>query len=141
MYNKIHITVNRSSYKSRANSLTKAREELQKGYNMVFFPEGGIRLTEYPKMMNYQDGAFRLAIESGTPIIPITLLDNYHILADDELFDMRWGKCRIIYHQPIFPQGSSDEHLKQLKEEVFRVIQSTLDKESINSELYTSTSW
>ena len=130
MYNKIHVTVNRSSYRSRANSLSKARYELGRGFNMGFFPEGGIRLKEYPVMMNFQDGAFRLAAESGTPIIPITFLDNYHILADDELFDMRWRKCRIIYHSPIYPKGSTDEHMKQLKDEVFRVIQSTLDNET-----------
>lgn len=130
MYNKIHVTVDRSSYRSRAKSLTRAREELGKGFNMGFFPEGGIRLKEYPKMTGFQDGAFRLAVESNTPIIPITFFDNYHILPDDDLLNMKWGTCRIIYHEPIFPAGSDDKHMRQLKEDVFRVIQSTLDNES-----------
>ena len=130
MYNNIHVTVNRSSYRSRANSLIKARHELSKGFNMGFFPEGGIRLKKYPVMTSFQDGAFRLATESNTPIIPITFLDNYHIQPDDDLLNMKWGQCRIIYHKPIFPKGQSEDDMKQLKEEVFRVIQSTLDNES-----------
>lgn len=129
MYNRIHITVNRSSYRSRANSLLKARKELSNGYNMGFFPEGGIRLKEYPSMMSFQDGAFRLAVETDTPIVPVTFLDNYDILPDDEIMNMKRRKCRIIYHQPIHPIGNSDEHVRQLKQEVFRVIQTTLDNE------------
>lgn len=129
MYNKIHITVNRSSYRSRANSLLKARKELSNGFNMGFYPEGGIRLKEFPKMMSFQDGAFRLAVETNTPIIPITFLDNYHIMPDDALFNISRRKCRIVYHKPVYPGGSSDEDMKQLKQEVFRVIQSRLDND------------
>ena len=131
MYNKIHVTVNRTSYRSRASSLVRARAELSHGFNMGFFPEGGIKLKEYPQMTSFQDGAFRLAVESNTPIVPVTFLDNYHILPDDDLFSMRRRKCRIIYHHPIQPLGSSEEDFKQLKQEVFRVIQSTLHTESI----------
>ena len=82
-------------------------------------------------MMNFHDGAFRLAVESNTPIIPITFLDNYHIQPDDALFGIRRRQCRIIYHRPILPGGESEEDFKQLKQEVFRVIQSTLHTESI----------
>ena len=128
MYNKIHITVNRSSYRSRAQSLLKARNELKSGFNLGFFPEGGIRLKEYPKMVDFKDGAFRLAAENNIPVIPVTFPDNYGILADDALLSIQRKECRIIYHQPIFPSGSKDEEIKTLKEQVFHVIQSKLDR-------------
>ncbi len=85
MYNNLHITVNRASYKSRAISLRKARTALQNGFNLGFFPEGGIRVKEFPNMVNFQDGAFRLAAENNLPVVPISLLDNYNILFDDEI--------------------------------------------------------
>lgn len=97
---------------------------------MGFFPEGGIRFKEYPKMSDFKDGAFRLAAETNTPIVPVAFVDNYHILPDSEIMNMKWHKCRIIYHKPIFPEGDSDEQIRKLKQEVFRVIQSSLDNES-----------
>lgn len=128
MYNTIHITVNRSSYKSRAQSLVKARNELRNGFSIGFFPEGGIRITEFPNMVDFKDGAFRLAAESNVPIVPVTFPDNYHILRDDELLSIKRKTCRIVYHAPIAPYGTSDEEIKKLKEEVFRVIQTELNQ-------------
>ena len=133
MYNKIHVTVNRSNYKSRASSLVKARVEMAKGFNMGFFPEGGIILKQYPKLEPFKDGAFRLAVETDTPIVPITFLDNYSILPDDDILNMKRRACRIIYHQPIYPNKEVNDPIKQLKQEVFRVIQTTLDNDSSDS--------
>ncbi|MEM0939245.1 MAG: lysophospholipid acyltransferase family protein [Bacteroidota bacterium] len=129
MYNKIHITVNRSSYRSRANSLIQARKELEYGYNLGFFPEGGIRIKRFPEMENFHDGAFRLSVETNTPIVPISFPDNYQILPDDKILKIRRKPCRIIYHRPIYPQGRGEGKIKQLRYEVFRVIQSSLRRE------------
>lgn len=128
MYRALHITVNRSSYRSRARSLVKARKAIADGFNLGFFPEGGIRLQHYPNMVDFKDGAFKLAVENNLPIIPVTLPDNYRILPDDDLFNIRRKQCRIIYHEPIWPKGQSVQHAKQLREEVFRVIQTELIK-------------
>lgn len=127
MYNKIHIPVNRASFRSRAHSLAKAQKELDNGFSLGFFPEGGIKVTNYPTMAHFKDGAFRLATQNNIPIIPISFPDNYHILMDDELLNITRKNCRMIYHTPIWPSGSSDHDAKQLKDEVFRVIQSELD--------------
>ena len=126
MYRTLHITVNRSSYRSRAKSLVKAREAVKAGFNLGFFPEGGIRLENYPNMASFKDGAFKLAIENNLPIIPVTMPDNYLILSDNDLLNIRRKKCRIIYHEPIWPTGKEDEDVKKLRHEVFRVIQTEL---------------
>ena len=127
MYKKIHITVNRSSFKSRGTSLQKAITELGHGFNLGFFPEGGIRLKAFPKMVPFQGGAFHVAAENNVPIIPVTFINNYHILPDDQLSSIKRIPCHIIYHAPIQPTGTSDNEIKQLKEEVFRVIQTELN--------------
>lgn len=135
MYNKIHITVNRSSYKSRAMSLAKARSALKSGFSLGFFPEGGIRLKEFPNMVNFQDGAFRLAVEHNIPIIPVSFLDNHFILPDDDLFLITRKTCRIVYHEPIIPQTASEEEIKKLKSDVHRVIQDELNNSHPNRSL------
>ncbi len=126
MYNNLHITVNRSSYKSRAISLRKARRAIENGFNLGFFPEGGIRVKEFPNLVNFQDGAFRLAAENNLPVVPITLVDNYTILFDDELLNMKRRTCRIVYHEPIKAKNASEEEIKKLKSTVHRVIQDEL---------------
>lgn len=132
MYRTLHITVNRSSYRSRARSLVKAREAVLKGFNLGFFPEGGIRLDSYPDMVEFKDGAFKIAVENNLPILPVTMPDNYLILQDDDLFNIRRKKCRIVYHKPIWPDGKGDEDVKKLRQEVFRVIQSELNQSASN---------
>lgn len=133
MYNHIHITVNRASYKSRAESLEKARKALKSGFNLGFFPEGGIRLKHFPNMVPFQDGAFRLAAENEVPIIPVTFVDNFHILEDDQAMLIRRRKCRIVYHEPLKAANSSEEEIKKLKSSVYRVIQDELNKHHISN--------
>lgn len=128
MYRTLHITVNRSSYRSRAKSLVLAREAAKNGFNLGLFPEGGIRLKQYPEMVDFKDGAFNLAVENNLPVIPVTMPDNYQILPDDDLLNIRRRTCRIIYHEPVWPAGDTAEDVKQLKQEVFRVIQSELNQ-------------
>ncbi len=127
MYHTLHITVNRSSYRSRARSLEKAREAIRDGFNLGFFPEGGIRLSKYPEMVEFKDGAFKVAAENNIPIVPITMPDNYKILPDDDLLNIRRKTCHIIFHEPIWPSGDTDDDVKKLRTEVFRVIQKELN--------------
>ncbi len=79
-------------------------------------------------MVNFQDGAFRLAAEFDLPIVPITFLDNHEILTDDGLFLIKRRPCRIVYHEPVKAEGNSDEEIKKLKVDVHREIQNELDK-------------
>ncbi len=130
VYNNIHITVNRSSYRSRAVSLDKARRAIKAGFNLAFFPEGGIRVKEYPHMADFKDGAFRIAAENNVPIIPVTFPRNFHILKNDHKFEFDRQPCLVIYHQPVWPGGSGDEQIKELKTTVYRVIQDELIQQS-----------
>ena len=132
VYQHIHITVNRSSYRSRARSLENARKAVSEGYNLGIFPEGGIRLSEFPKMAPFQDGAFRLAAECNVPVVPITFLDNHYILRDKHSFLFTPKLCRIVYHEPLWPHGVDNSSIRQFKEEVFRVIQNELDLHYVN---------
>ena len=130
MYRRVYITVNRASFRSRGEALAKARKALNEGFNLGFFPEGGIRSKKYPMMADFNDGAFRLAAESNTPIVPVTFPNNHNILAGKAIMNMRYGSCIIVYHEPIFPSGSTEAAIKEIKEKVFHVIQSELNHHS-----------
>lgn len=129
MYRKLHITVNRSSFKSRAESMKNARKMADLGFNIAFFPEGGIKSSKPPKMVKFQDGAFRLAVEKSLPILPVTLPTNYQILPDDGRFLVYRKTLEIIVHRPIYPQSEGEDEILRLKEATYHVIQQELNKQ------------
>jgi 1-acyl-sn-glycerol-3-phosphate acyltransferase len=65
------IPVNRGDRKSRAAVLGKARAILEKRCSVMLMPEG--TRSRDGRVGRYQDGAFRLAIEMGLPVLPIAL--------------------------------------------------------------------
>jgi len=130
MYGRLHILVNRESLKSRYASLLKAREALKKGFSIVFFPEGGIVSKKPPMMGRFKEGSFRLAVEEGIPIVPITIPFNHIILPDVKPLAIQRGTVSIKVHQPIWPSGNSDDAVKELKEKVNTLMQNELNKEN-----------
>lgn len=127
MFKKLHVTVDRSNVKSRAESLVKTRAALRNKYNMMFFPEGGIFSKSPPEMVSFKDGAFRLAVEENVPIVPITLPDNYLILPDDNSFLFHPRRCRVIIHKPIYPKDH-DFNISRLKMATKTIIEAELQK-------------
>ena len=130
MYGKLHILVDRKSLRSRYDSLLKIREALKKGFSIVFFPEGGIVSSKPPQMGRFKEGSFRLAVEEGIPIVPITIPFNHIILPDVRPLTIQLGKVSMKVHQPIWPEGNSEDAIKALKEKVTTLMQNELNKEN-----------
>ena len=74
-YKKTCILVDRSSVKSRQAVFLMAQRRLKSGLSICIFPEGGVP-EEHIVLDEFKDGAFRLAINHNTPIVPLTFLDN-----------------------------------------------------------------
>ena len=126
MFKKIHIMVNRESVRSRAESMRHAREAMDQGFNMCFFPEGGIKSTHPPQMVPFRDGAFRLAAEHRHPVLPVALHTNHLIMPDDGRYLLFRQTIRITIGAPIEPMGISDEEIKNLKQATYQAIQNLL---------------
>lgn len=65
------IPVDRSSQKSRAAVLIRAREVLRQRCSVMFFPEG--TRSRDGRLLPFNDGAFRLAVKAQVPILPLAL--------------------------------------------------------------------
>jgi 1-acyl-sn-glycerol-3-phosphate acyltransferase len=123
MYRNIHIPVNRGSLKSRYQTYLKTKEALQEGKNVVMFPEGGIWASDFPHMGAFKDGAFKIAIETQTPIVPVSIPYNWKIIPSLQFWKLAWHPSEIVFHQPILPQDIS---LDDLKTQTFQVIEKKL---------------
>jgi 1-acyl-sn-glycerol-3-phosphate acyltransferase len=133
-FKKVDIAVDRNKRNSAMRSIEKAKEELGKGWSIIIFPEGGIP-DNAPVLNKFKNGAFRMAIESGASILPITILDNWRLFSTNPLISgfSRPGKTRVIIHEPISTHHLDKKDLVDLREETFNTINQPLVADGINT--------
>ncbi len=121
----IDIGVNRSSRMDSFKAFKKAHERLAGGISVCVFPEGTIP-AHAPKLGRFKDGAFRLAIENGVEIVPVTMPDNFRRMPDNRSFFSTPGKMRVHVHRPIPTSHLKPEDAGKLSAEVYRIIEEQL---------------
>ena len=77
-------------------SYKKALQVLRDGATLTIFPEGG---REFPdgKLLEFKNGAVKIAMEAGVPILPVTVRGANRIWAREMKYP-HFGKVQIIYH-------------------------------------------
>ena len=130
MYRKLHITVNRENLRSRGNTMIASMKAIDEGKSLMIFPEGGMLTSNAPAMLSFKDGAFRTAIEKKIPVVPVTIPFNWKILADQHPMKLKWGKVKVIFHEPIETNDLGLDDVSRLKTEVFMVIDSELKQQN-----------
>jgi 1-acyl-sn-glycerol-3-phosphate acyltransferase len=126
-FKKVDIAVNREKRSSGMRSIIRARNELKNGWSIVIFPEGGIPV-DTPILAPFKNGAFKLAIDSEIPILPITILDNWKLFNVDPFLTghARPGISRVIVHKPIPTVGMNKKDLINLRQQTFDTINGPL---------------
>lgn len=132
MFRNLHIAVDRSSLKSRGESIMKTKQALEEGSSVVMFPEGGITSPAPPKMGRFKDSAFKIAIEKQIPVIPVTLSYNHLILPDDGRLLLKNKKARAVIHPPISVDEMDKQSVTELRDACFNVIQHQLLEDNKN---------
>lgn len=125
IYRNAIVTVDRSSAANRAKSVRILTSLIHKGISVLVFPEGTFNMTEAP-LKEFYDGAFRVAIETQTPVKPVLFLDAYRRMPYESLFRMSPGQSRILYLEEIPVVGLTIADVQQLKERVYRVMEQKL---------------
>lgn len=118
-----HIFIDRSNTRTALESLNNAKRVLVNGTSVVIFPEGTRSKTGIPG--NFKKGAFKLALDLGLPILPITIIGTRHILPTGTI-DLKPGKVSMIVHKPIDISRFSEDNIKELMNEARTVIEQPL---------------
>ena len=129
MYRKLHITVDRDKLSSKYSTFTRSLAALDSGKSLVIFPEGGIVTHRPPTMGRFKDGAFRAAIEKQVELVPVTIPFNWIILPDTPYLRLNWKPMKLIFHEPIDTTGMNVKDVDQMKETVYRIIDTELKKQ------------
>jgi 1-acyl-sn-glycerol-3-phosphate acyltransferase len=125
IYRNTVVSVDRSSPGNRAKSVQVMKSIIRKGVSVLVFPEGTFNTTHKP-LKEFYDGAFRIAIETGTPIKPVLMLDTYDRLHYDSLFSLTPGKSRTIFLDEISTEGLDVKNVPALKAEVYAIMERKL---------------
>ncbi len=121
LYSNTVVLVDRSSAEKRGKSVLQLKSVIKKGISIVISPEGTFNLTHQP-LKEFYDGAFKVAIETQTPIKPILFLDAYDRYHYDNIFSLTPGKSRIVYLNEIPVEGLTTKDVQWLKEKVYSVM-------------------
>jgi len=128
MFRKLHIPVNRESKMERYRIFQQAVHFLRHGRSIVVFPEGGIKSAQAPQMASFKEGAFRMAIETQLPVVPVTFPYNWQILPDDGRLFFQRKKIKVVVHEPIPTTGLTMDKVELLKDQTYAVIEAELEK-------------
>ncbi len=121
----IDIAVNRKSVRDSYRAFELAKKHLATGASMVIFPEGSIP-DSTPVMKKFKPGVFKIALELGIPVLPITFIDNWRLLPDDGKFRAMPGISRAIVHQPMDMTGLTEDDLGSYAEKLYNIINGPL---------------
>lgn len=122
-----HIFLDRSNHHAALKSLEEAKKKLVNGTSVVIFPEGtrGNGTTLLP----FKRGAFKLAVDIGLPILPVTIVGTNKIMPGKTKTRIFPGKAKLIIHEAIDTSSFMQSTICELMNEVRTVI----DPVNINS--------
>ncbi len=110
------IEVRRGRARSRAQAMEEIRDRLEKKkVSVMVMPEG----TRSPtgEMLPFKDGAFRIAVECGVPILPMALAGTRHAMAKHSLlFNRARAEVRVL--EPVETAGLSAADVPELRDRV-----------------------
>ena len=121
------VLVERNDPEKRAKSVAQLKSILSKGISVVIAPEGTFNMTHKP-LKYFYDGAFKIAIETETPIKPILFLDTYDRMGYESIFTLSPGKSRSIFLEEIPVAGLTLNEVGFLKEKVYEAMEAGLIK-------------
>lgn len=125
LYKMIVVLVERDSPQKRAKSFLQLKSILKKGISVVIAPEGTFNTSSNP-LKEFYDGAFRVAIETQTPIKPILFLNTHDRLRHDNIFSLNPGRSTAIYLAAVSVEGLTIKDTKMLKEKVYKIMEEKL---------------
>ena len=125
IYKAAVILVNRDDMKHRTQSVRALNAALSKGISVFIFPEGTFNETNKP-LKHFYDGAFRLAIQTKTPVKPLLYLDNKQRLHYNSIFSLSPSESRVVYLPAISTEGYTSKDVALLKDKIYYAMEEGL---------------
>ncbi len=125
----VTVVVDRSSTESRQASLKKLKEILDGQISILIFPEGTQNRTKEP-LQPFYSGAFRIAIETKTPILPMVIINAGNLMPPGKM-RLKPGRIKVVFGDEIDCSNYTMSEVNELKDKVFKVMEELLEKNKI----------
>ncbi|MEI7897548.1 MAG: 1-acylglycerol-3-phosphate O-acyltransferase, partial [bacterium] len=94
-----YLSIERGRGRSKLQMMDEAAASIGEGNSVMMFPEG----TRSPdgRLQTYKTGAFRLALETRTPILPVVLKETHHAIKKGGLMIHKNKRIKLVVLDPI----------------------------------------
>jgi 1-acyl-sn-glycerol-3-phosphate acyltransferase len=124
------IPIKRGRRESVVSAMQGCRDRLGKKVSVMIFPEGTRSMTE--ELLPFKDGAFKLAIEAGVPILPIVVAGTRNCMAKHS-FAFRRARAKARVLPPIPTTGMTSLDVAALRDRTRAIID--LERHALQREL------
>ena len=125
IYRRVVVLIDRKSTESRAQSVEDLKYNLSLGQSILIFPEGTMNQGDEP-LAEFYDGAFRLAIETQTPIVPLVILNARELLPRKNPMAIHPGTINCVFAEPFDVNGLTETDQQKLKESVYNCMKAII---------------
>lgn len=93
-----YIEIDRSNREKAIHSIDEAALSIRRGKSIMTFPEG--TRSRDGEIKAFKQGTFYLAIKSGVPIIPVSIIGSGRIMPKRSL-RIKSGQIKLVFGKPI----------------------------------------
>ncbi len=131
VFNKIMVQVDRSNPDSRTRSIKALMRVLRnERTSILIFPEGTMNRSN-ALLTPFYDGAFRIAIETQAPLLPV-IMKNSRNLMPPGTFRIKPGTIEVIFEKPTPVEGLTLRDIPALKKSIYQQMLTILEDHKAN---------
>jgi 1-acyl-sn-glycerol-3-phosphate acyltransferase len=119
LYKMGSVLVDRTSESSRRESFTSMKAVLGIGLHMCIYPEGTRNRSDQP-LKAFHDGAFRLAIATGKPLMPTLIFNSRKVMPEKPVFYLWPNRMKMHFLPPV--NITATDTVESLKENLFAIM-------------------
>lgn len=109
------VPIDRKNRESAIESTRRGAAKLRAGHSLMAFPEG--TRSADGQLKDFKKGVFYMAIEAGTPIIPIAISDTRHVMPKVGQVVIP-GRVTVTILPPVSTTGYTVGNIQELIEKV-----------------------
>jgi 1-acyl-sn-glycerol-3-phosphate acyltransferase len=114
-----YIEIDRNNREKALQSIDEAAFRIRNGKSIMTFPEG--TRSRDGEIKAFKQGAFHLAIKSGVPIVPISIIGSGRIMPKRSV-RIKPGQIKLVIGEPIEVKSFDIENRHELIEKVRNAI-------------------
>lgn len=111
----MHVYVNRKTKEGREASIKRMEEYIQAGKSIHIYVEGTRNKSDDP-LGPFYDGAFKLAIDTQTPLAIATIIGSDKVMTPKDPLKISPAYVQCIWEEPVETKGMTMDDLEYLKQ-------------------------